>query len=227
MKAISGLLIATFALCNFSFAGSPDADPPLWVKFIIAGEFAVGIYSMTHKAQHHQSSFNPDTSEAEAITYLLSDKQKKDFAKLKTPDEKKVYVDEFWRSSLSSEIPPKITRGEFESRCRSAKERFGSLHNAGWKTDRGRAFILYGEPDEIARKYFADTSFPDNSFRSLNDMEVWIYHKPGGRNPVPQCLLDVHTGGMMFVFANTPRIGEFRQIYSTEPGEVMDMRLFR
>ena len=226
MKSTCAFWVVTAIFCTLSFAGSPESDPPDWVKYVIAGEFAVGIISIIYKAYHHPSSVNLGETEIDAITYLLSAKKQREFKKIRFPEEKKTYIDEFWRSLQSDVAPPKLTRSELEVRSKIATEKFGSLHRPGWKTDRGRVLILYGEPDEINRMYLTHNSFVHGTYH-LNDAEIWTYQRPGGHNPVPSCFLDFHTGGMMFVFANTPRIGEFQQIYSTEPGEVLDLRLFK
>ena len=38
---------------------------------------------------------------------------------------------------------------EYLSRIREADRRFTTMQREGWKTDRGRVFLIYGPPDDI------------------------------------------------------------------------------
>lgn len=86
-------------------------------------------------------------------------------------------------------------RAAFEARCQDA-ERYMHMEVPGWLTDRGRVLIRYGEPGDIERSPFTTSHVP---------YEVWDYFE--GTT-------------MSFVFADLNSSGDFRQVYSTVPGEV-------
>jgi GWxTD domain-containing protein len=83
----------------------------------------------------------------------------------------------------------------FERRCRDTG-RFSYMGREGWRTDRGRVLIRHGEPEDVERFPFTTTRAP---------YEIWNYYE-GTR--------------ATFVFADMNANGDFRQVYSTVPGEV-------
>jgi hypothetical protein len=74
--------------------------------------------------------------------------------------------------------------------------RFPSIGKAGWETDMGRVFLIYGDPDEVEANPFSTTMVP---------FESWSYY--GAAQDT-------------FVFADLMGNGDFLQIYSTVEGEV-------
>jgi len=106
--------------------------------------------------------------------------------KAKTFERKKYWFNRFWmeyypvEDSLNNPV-----REEYYRRVRYANRHFGSGRE-GWRTDRGRIFILYGPPDEIRR----------TQDRNLREYEIWIY------NEIQR----------QFVFVRDQSIGEYRLI---------------
>jgi GWxTD domain-containing protein len=73
---------------------------------------------------------------------------------------------------------------EYFERIDKATERFSTLREVeGWKTDRGKIFVLYGEPTSIERK------LDPSGYR-----EIWLYEKIGKR----------------FIFVDESRTGDYR-----------------
>lgn len=89
------------------------------------------------------------------------------------PEERKVLWDEFWKEK---DPTPDTEENEFYDehvrRFDTANVRFGAPQTAGWKTDRGRIYIIYGEPDQIE-------SYPYDADRDAT--EVWYYNSLGRR----------------------------------------------
>jgi GWxTD domain-containing protein len=94
----------------------------------------------------------------------------------------------YWQGS------PDLREG-FEQRCEEA-ERYSSPYKEGWRTDRGRAYIIYGPPDDIEAVLFQGEQVP---------YEIWFYY---GR------------GNERFVFADRSGTGDYEQVFSTIEGEV-------
>jgi GWxTD domain-containing protein len=85
----------------------------------------------------------------EDAAYLLTPEERSKFNQLRTEEACEAYIERFWSGRDSN---PKTLVNEFKEeyyrRIAYANERFaGSV--PGWRTARGRAYILYGPPDEI------------------------------------------------------------------------------
>ncbi len=83
----------------------------------------------------------------EDVKYIIADEEKEIFQKLQTDQEKERFIEQFWRRR---DPDPRTAANEFKEehyrRIAYANEHFSSGF-AGWKTDRGRVYILYGPPD--------------------------------------------------------------------------------
>ncbi len=85
----------------------------------------------------------------EDVGYIITDEERKAFKRLSTDDERENFIEAFW---LRRDPTPDTEENEFKEehyrRIAYANERFAS-GIPGWKTDRGRIYIVYGPPDEI------------------------------------------------------------------------------
>jgi GWxTD domain-containing protein len=124
----------------------------------------------------------------------------KNFAKIKGTDSKRQFLYDFWKSrDKDVSTPEKETFREYLTRVEESNKRFGRLGKIGWKTDRGRVYILYGEPSEIER-------FPNQM--DQKPYEIWHYN-------------DLE-GGVIFVFADLSGFSDYMLIHSTMRGELRD-----
>ena len=84
----------------------------------------------------------------EDVLYIISEEEKKVFKDLKTDEERDSFIDEFWaRRNPDPRSGGNSFKEEHYRRIAYANERFAS-GVPGWKTDRGRIYIMYGKPDE-------------------------------------------------------------------------------
>ncbi len=85
----------------------------------------------------------------EDVVYIISDEEKTAFKRLKTDEEREQFIEQFW---LRRDPTPDTIENEYKeehyARIEYANERFTS-GKPGWKTDRGRIYILYGAPDSM------------------------------------------------------------------------------
>jgi GWxTD domain-containing protein len=85
----------------------------------------------------------------EDVTYIITDEEKKAWKRLSTDDEREQFIEQFW---LRRDPTPDTEENEYKEehyrRIAYANDRFAS-GIPGWKTDRGRIYIIYGPPDEI------------------------------------------------------------------------------
>src|SRR6478672_12248339 len=82
------------------------------------------------------------------VTYIITDEERKAFKKLQTDDERERFIEEFWRRrDPDPDTDENEFKEEYYERIAYANEHFSS-GIPGWKTDRGRIWIMYGKPDE-------------------------------------------------------------------------------
>ncbi len=86
------------------------------------------------------------------VRYIIADQERADFKKLTTDDQRDKFIEDFWNrrnpTPQSSENPFKE---EHYRRIAYTNTHFAA-NVPGWKTDRGRFYIMYGPPDSIDSK---------------------------------------------------------------------------
>ena len=86
----------------------------------------------------------------EDVVYIIEPSEREAYLRLQTDDERNQFIQQFWQRRDST---PGTANNEFKEehyrRISYANERFPSPTKAGWNTDRGRIYIVYGPPDEI------------------------------------------------------------------------------
>jgi GWxTD domain-containing protein len=85
----------------------------------------------------------------EDVVYIITPEEKDGFLILKTNEEREFFIEQFWNRR---DPEPRSVSGAFKKehyrRVAYANEHFASSL-AGWNTDRGRIYIMWGKPDEI------------------------------------------------------------------------------
>lgn len=85
----------------------------------------------------------------EDVTYIISPEERTAFLQLETNEEREQFIEQFWlRRSSNPDMPDNDFKEEHYRRIAYANEHFAS-GIPGWKTDRGRIYIIWGAPDEI------------------------------------------------------------------------------
>jgi GWxTD domain-containing protein len=85
----------------------------------------------------------------EDVPYIITDEERKAFKQLKTDEERDQFIEQFWlRRDPDPDTPENEYKDEYYQRVEYANEKFTS-GIAGWRTDRGRIYIMYGKPDEL------------------------------------------------------------------------------
>lgn len=138
------------------------------------------------------------------ITYIARQTELDLFERLNS-EGKRNFMFRFW---LDRDPTPRTPTNEFRQehmrRMNFANERYsiGFRDRAGgWRTDRGRAYIVYGPPDEIQRYPFT----PDNP-----PAEQWFYDN------LP------NQGNAYFLFLDEAGFGDYRLVQSSARGERRD-----
>jgi len=108
----------------------------------------------------------------------------------------------FWKDrDPSPGTPDNEFKNEHMRRMNYANERFSvgfEDRTNGWRTDMGRIYIVYGEPNNIERYPFTP---------SRPAAEIWTYDHLTGQ------------GQVYFLFVDETGYGEYNMVHSTARGE--------
>ena len=118
------------------------------------------------------------------VTYIITEEERKAFKKLATDDEREKFIEEFWRRrDPDPDTDENEFKEEYYERVAYANEHFAS-GIPGWKSDRGRIWIMYGKPDERETHPSGGTyerqSYEGGGSTTTYPFETWFYrYLPG------------------------------------------------
>src|SRR5215470_10027218 len=85
----------------------------------------------------------------EDVVYIISPEERSAFLQLETNEEREQFIEQFWlRRSTNPDLPDNDFKEEHYRRIAYTNEHYAS-GIPGWKTDRGRMYIMWGPPDEV------------------------------------------------------------------------------
>jgi GWxTD domain-containing protein len=85
----------------------------------------------------------------EDVVYIISPAERNTFLQLDTNEEREQFIEQFWlRRSSNPDAPDNDFKDEHYRRIAYANEHYAS-GIPGWKTDRGRLYIMWGPADEV------------------------------------------------------------------------------
>jgi len=104
----------------------------------------------------------------EEVVYIISSIEKSVFLQLETDRERELFIEAFWKHRDPTQgTPLNEFKEEHYRRIDYANYHFGrGLPKPGWKTDRGRIYIILGEPGDIER-FTGETQ--------ITNTEIWFY----------------------------------------------------
>ncbi|HYE66653.1 MAG TPA: GWxTD domain-containing protein [Pyrinomonadaceae bacterium] len=118
------------------------------------------------------------------VAYIITDEERKAFKKLQTDEEREQFIEAFWRRrDPDPDTDENEFREEYYERIAYANEHFAS-GIPGWKTDRGRIYIMYGKPDERETHPmggpYERPSYHGGGSTTTYPFEIWFYrYLPG------------------------------------------------
>jgi GWxTD domain-containing protein len=118
------------------------------------------------------------------VTYIITDEERKAFKKLATDDERERFIEEFWRRrDPDPDTDENEFKEEYYERIAYANEHFAS-GIPGWKSDRGRIWIMYGKPDERETHPMGGSyerpSYEGGGSTTTYPFEIWFYRYLAG-----------------------------------------------
>ncbi len=132
--------------------------------------------------------------------YVASKTEMDQFKQLKGIDAKRKALHEFWSKRdedlLTTHNEKKV---EYFQRVAVANSQYKTGFREGWKTDRGRVYIIYGPPDEIERHA--------NEI-DVKPYEVWFYNSI--------------QGGVHFIFGDRTGFSDYILLHSNHRNELRD-----
>lgn len=135
------------------------------------------------------------------VGYFMSESEFQTLMKANRGDRIVQLVDYFKKRNLGKNTNENEFYNQMNTRIALADQQFSTRNFSGRKTDRGRALIRYGRPNDIE-------PYPANEDRY--SYEIWHY--------------DDSDDGFTFIFINKDGVGMFEQIHSTHPDEFRNYR---
>ena len=145
----------------------------------------------------------------EDVRWIISSEERTHFLNLSSDDQREQFIIDFWErrnpTPGSTENPFKM---EHYQRSAFANQHFAGKV-PGWKTDRGRIYILYGPPDSIDSHPSGSYQLASGIRASTDPLEIWYYKSIAG------------FGRSITVrFVDKCRCGDYRQSDGIEKGQV-------
>jgi GWxTD domain-containing protein len=139
-------------------------------------------------------------------TRYISTKQELDhYRNLKGVDAKRQAMFDFWsKRDDGKNGSMNEAKQEHFKRIEYSNANFRSGQKEGWKTDRGRVYVMYGPPDEVERHVNEIDTKP---------YEIWQYHSL--------------QGGVEFIFGDRTGFSDYVLLHSTHRNELHDENWMR
>jgi GWxTD domain-containing protein len=123
-------------------------------------------------SEYKEMSLDKLEDEYNKTLYIRTTSEGDEFNSLKTVDEKRKYMYNFWRKRNNN---PNSTYSdskiEYFKRVFEANNSFRQGFMEGWKTERGRIYIIYGKPSDVERH---------PSETDTKAYEIWTYENIQG-----------------------------------------------
>ncbi len=115
----------------------------------------------------------------EDVRWIITDEENKTFKALKTDDEREQFIEQFWlRRDPDPDTDSNEYREEYYQRIAYANEKYTS-GIPGWKTDRGRIYVMFGKPDQVESHpsggSYDRPTWEGGGTTSTYPFEIWWY----------------------------------------------------
>ncbi|MCK9409596.1 MAG: GWxTD domain-containing protein, partial [Bacteroidetes bacterium] len=132
--------------------------------------------------------------------YISTRNELEQYKKLSGVEAKRKALFEFWtKRDEDMQTPQNEKKIEYFKRIADANAQYKTGFREGWKSDRGRVYIIYGQPDEVERHA--------NEI-DVKPYEVWYYN--------------AIQGGVQFIFGDRTGFSDYILLHSTHRNELRD-----
>jgi GWxTD domain-containing protein len=169
---------------------APGAHGNNQLRDVSVGEFAPGDYVLeVHLLGRRNKELDSRTEElniawtqeallrhdfktaVDQLSYIATSKELEKIKKAESIEDRVAAFNAFWIDrDPTVGTPDNEAKREFYRRVNYANRQFGHLRREGWKTDRGRVYIMNGEPDQID-DYPMSLEYPP--------YQIWHYYLQG------------------------------------------------
>ena len=164
---------------------------------LAAGNTATNLTEELLQSEYASMDSKDLDQEYKHMRYLINVEGQKLYESLDNVVGKRQFIFGFWKGNDPSPgTPANEYRDVYFERIKYANEHFRRLGKDGWKTDRGRVMLIYGEPNFIDRIPSSPETKP---------YEIWTF--------------DNIEGGVEFVFVDAYGIREYTLVHSDATGE--------
>lgn len=133
----------------------------------------------------------------EQCRYIATRDDRKIYKKMSLA-EKREFFEQFWeRRDTAPDTEINEFKDEYLSLLEFANLNFTVGKKKGWKSDRARILLIYGQPNDV--EYY-----PSSNAEKAH--QIWRY--------------DFVKGGVIFVFVDVRRFGDFQLVHSTHRDEI-------
>ncbi|MFQ5741478.1 MAG: GWxTD domain-containing protein [Acidobacteriota bacterium] len=157
---------------------------PVLVGLLFVATLSMGLSAPQGKKKQKQQKREATTNYYrrwldQDVGYIISKQEREVFKKLATSQEKDRFIEEFW---YRRDPDLKTRRNEFKEehyrRIQYANDHFNA-GIPGWKTDRGRIYIMFGPPDRKESHpnggWYQRKAYEGGGETSVFPFEVWEY----------------------------------------------------
>jgi len=131
------------------------------------------------------------------VVYIITSEERDAFVRLTTDEEREQFIEQFW---LRRDPTPDAPENEFEEE-HYRRIAYANAHFAfsipGWKTDRGRFYIMWGPPDKIESSPNGPEHWREGGTGTL-PLERWTYRH-----------MDAFGNDLILNFVETAPSGEY------------------
>ena len=173
------------------FIYNPSLPPDTTARMYVGGVLGTEYATMTESDLDH---------EFDMARYTATSNEIAQYRKLNGVDAKRKALFYFWVArDVDKSTPENEFKKQYMERVDYADQHFAVGQREGWKTDRGRVFIVYGPPDEVERHA--------NEI-DMKPYEIWYYHSI--------------QGGVEFDFGDKSGFSDYVLLNSTHRDELHD-----
>lgn len=139
----------------------------------------------------------------EDVVYIIGPEERQTFLKLSNDEERDQFIEQFW---LRRDPTPDTEENEFKEehyrRIEYANEHYAA-GVPGWRTDRGKIYIMYGPPDEVPENHPAGGSYQRPNDEGGGETSVFPFEDWWYRH------IDGVGDGITIEFVDTCMCGEY------------------
>jgi GWxTD domain-containing protein len=159
-------------------ASSETAEPDVYKH--AKEQLQKGFQDYQDKMRPYRKWLNED------VCYLITEEERKTFSSLSDFAEMDLFIEQFWeRNNPNPGSSTNTFKEEHYRRIAYANDHFAS-NIPGWRTDRGRIYILWGKPDDVEAHPTPQIQGGNTAWRF--PFERWCYLRPQNGDMTDICL---------------------------------------